>query len=187
MMTDLEKYLAEKRESLDVESPDDNLIWEGIRKKLPVKDDKTQKQVRIRTIVRLSKIAAVAFILFSLGYITKDIISSRKIDVKVTLSEIDRELGDREMEYRSLVNLKTEEVKAFSNTDNQVIKELFGEIRNLDILYDQAMKDLKEMGYNEKIVNTIFDTYEKKIRLLELIILESNKAGSYENNGKINL
>ncbi len=187
MMTDLEKYLAEKRESLDVESPDDNLIWEGIRKKLPVKDDKTQKRVRILTIIRFGKIAAVAFILFSLGYITKDIIGSRKIDVKVTLSEIDRELGNREMKYRSLVNLKTEEVKAFSNTDNQVIKELFGEIRNLDILYDQAMKDLKEMGYNEKIVNTIFDTYEKKIYLLELVIFESNKAGSYENNGKINL
>ena len=187
MIIDLEKYLAEKRESLDVESPDDNLIWEGIRKKLPVKDDKTQKQVRIRTILRIGKIAAVAFILFSIGYITNDIIGGRKIDVQVTLSEIDRELGNREAEYRSLVNLKSEEVKAFSNTDNQVIKELFEEVRNLDILYDQAMKDLKEIGYNERIVNTIFDTYEKKIRLLELVIFESNKAGSYENNGKINL
>lgn len=187
MLTDLEKYLAEKRESLDVESPDDNLIWEGIRKKLPVKDDKIQKQVMIRTIVRLGKIAAVAFILFSVGYITKDIIGSRKIDAKVTLSEIDRELGNREKEYRSLVNLKIEEVRTFSNTGNQVIKELLEEVSNLDIVYDQAMKDLKEMGYNEKIVNTIFDTYEKKIRLLELVILESNKSGSYENNGKINL
>jgi hypothetical protein len=187
MLTDLEKYLEEKRRELDVESPEDAAIWEGIRNKLHEKKGKSVKGVKVRPFVQVLKVAAVVFILFSVGYITKDIIDRRSFDRKVTLSDISQVLGRREMEYRSLVNLKSEEVKSFTGTDNLVIKELFEEIKKLDVVYDQALKDLKEMGYNEKIINTIFDTYEKKIHLLELIILETNKSGSHENNGKINL
>jgi len=47
------------------------------------------------------------------------------------------------------------------------------------------MKDLKELGPNEKVIHTIFDTYEQKIRLLELIIIETNKIKGHENNEKI--
>jgi hypothetical protein len=186
MLTDLEKYLEEKRKALDVESPDDSVIWEGIRNKLRENVAKS-KNIRTIRLIRLRNIAALIFILFSIGYITRDIIGSRSIDKKVTLSDISQVLGRRETEYRTLVNLKSDEVRSFSNTDNQVIKQLFEEIKRLDVVYDQSLKDLKEIGYNEKIINTIFDTYEKKIHLLELIILESNKAGSHENNGKINL
>ena len=49
-------------------------------------------------------------------------------------------------------------------------------------MYDQAMKDLNEIGYNEKIINTIFDTYEKKIQILELILLETNNINNYETS-----
>jgi len=186
MQTDLEKYLETKRSDLDVESPDDNLIWDVIRKNLN-QNERSPLDSGKRRFIRFRNIAALIIILFSLGYITKDIIDRRTVEKKVTLSDISQLLGRRESEYRSLVSLKSDEVKPFSNTDNQVIMQLFDEIKKLDVVYDQSLKDLKEIGYNEKIVNTIFDTYEKKIHLLELIILESNKAGSHENNGKINL
>ena len=68
-------------------------------------------------------------------------------------------------DYKTLVSFKTEEVRAFAGSDNKIIKELFDEIKNLDLNYDQAMKDLKELGPNEKVIHTIFDTYEQKIRL----------------------
>ncbi len=186
MPNDLEKYLCSKRRDLDVESPDDSLIWDGIRKRLPGNNEKPGKLSKT-SMIRIRNIAAIIFILFSLGYITKDIIDRQAEDKKVTLSDISQILGRRETEYRSLVSLKSDEVKPFSNSDNQIIRQLFDEIKKLDIVYDQSLKDLKEIGYNEKIVNTIFDTYEKRIHLLELIILESNKADSHEIYGKINL
>lgn len=34
MSIDLEKYLKARRRELDVDSPDDQLIWEGIRQDL---------------------------------------------------------------------------------------------------------------------------------------------------------
>ncbi|HEX2967557.1 MAG TPA: hypothetical protein VHO46_00535 [Bacteroidales bacterium] len=184
MLTDLEKYLQENRKLLDVESPDDKLIWENIRAGM---QEKKLHKPSIKFLRRVTKIAALFFIVFSIGYITKDIIDSFSGARKVQLSDFDESLARKENEYRSAVSMKLNEVKSLNATDDIIINELFSEINKLDAVYDQAFKDLKEIGYNEKIVNTIFDTYEKKIRLLELIILESNKPVQYENNVKIRL
>jgi len=70
----------------------------------------------------------------------------------------------------------------FSYVDNVIIAELLEEIQKLDTIYEQTMKDLSELGYNEKVIHTIFDTYEKKIYLLELIILENNKIKNHETD-----
>ena len=66
--------------------------------------------------------------------------------------------------------------------DNVIIAELLEEIQKLDTIYEQTMKDLSELGYNEQVINTIFDTYEKKIYLLELVILENNKIKNHETD-----
>ncbi len=185
MQSDLENFLKEKRGSLDVEQPDDQVIWEGIREKI-----QETKRMRPGISIRMKRVIAIAaavFILFSLGYITKDLISQRSMQRQVTLSDISKVLGQRENDYRSLVVLKSNEAKQFSGADNQIIRELFDQLKELDGIYNQSLTDLKKIGYNEKIVNTIFDTYEKKIQILELIILESNKTGSHENYGKIKL
>jgi len=185
MKIELEKYLEKKRPLLDTETPDNEAIWAGIKGGM-TRSSRTVKPSRnIR--MRIITIAASVLILFSLGYLTKDIVDTIGRNKTVTLSDISTALGQKENSYRLQVSLKRQEVNSLTGTDNMVIKELFEEINRLDVVYDQSLKDLKELGYNEKIVNTIFDTYEKKIHLLELIILESNKSVSHENNGKINL
>ena len=70
--------------------------------------------------------------------------------------------------------------------DDEIIWEgirndLFEEIQRLDTINIQELKDLNEIGYNEKIIIIIIDKYEKKIDLLQLIILKTNKPKSHEN------
>jgi hypothetical protein len=185
MSVNLEEYLERQRKSLDVESPDDNAIWEGIRSELYSGTSEGKRIGKRERLIRIRNIAAAVIVLFSLGYVANDIINRRLSGRSITLSSIDKELGRREKEYRTLVSFKTEEVSTFTGSKDKVIIELFGEIKKLDVVYDQAMKDLKELGPNEKVINTIFGTYELKIRLLELIILETNKQNSHENAGKI--
>src|SRR5664280_200101 len=150
MSDKLEKYLVEQRNKLDVESPDYKSIWKGIERDLSTDNSSVNHLARKNIIIRIRNIAAAAFILFSLGY-------------------------------------KTKEVSSFSGSRDIVIKELFEEIGKLDLIYDQSMKDLKELGPDEKVINTIFSTYEQKIRLLELIIIETNKTDRHENDEKNNL
>ena len=179
MSTDLEKYLHKQREAMDVEAPDDQLIWEGIRTGIHQAETHSDRN---RMLIRIRNIAAAVIIVVSVGYMINDIIGERRMDGRVSLANIDHELGAREKEYRALVSYKQEEAKMFSYVDNVIIAELLEEILKLDTIYEQTMKDLGEIGYNELIIQTIFDTYEKKIYLLELIILENNKIKNHETD-----
>jgi hypothetical protein len=179
MSTDLEKYLIRQREALDVEAPDDQLIWEGIRQDLHRTGVTREKR---RTLIRIRNIAAVLIILVSVGYMINDLLIEGSYGREISLSDIDRDLGSREQEYRTLVSFKQQEAGSFNHVDNVIIAELFEEIQKLDTIYTQCIKDLNELGYNEQLIHTIFDTYEKKIYLLELVILENNKIRNYERD-----
>jgi hypothetical protein len=184
MSVKLEKYLKIQRENIDVESPDDPAIWAGIQKRLGSELPAEKHRFSSAAVVRFRNIAATAVILFSIGYITNDILNGRRESINITLSSIDRDLGRRETEYKNLVNYKTNEVRSFTGSGNIEIKELFDELKRLDLIYYQTITDLNELGNNEKVINTIFNIYEQKIRLLEIIILETNKSKSHENDEK---
>jgi hypothetical protein len=184
MKSELEKYLKDQRDSLDVESPDDQLIWEGIRQGLL--DTGTRKQKRV-SLIRIRNIAAALILAISVGYMIQDILGERRIGGKFSLADIDHSLGMQEKEYIDLVSFKKQEVHALNHVDHVIIAELLEEIEKLDIIYKESMKDLEELGYNEQVIQTIFDTYEKKIYLLELIILENNKIKYHETEENLYL
>jgi len=179
MSTDLEKYLQNQREAMDVESPDDQLIWEGIRKGLHIANVRSDRR---RTWIRIRNIAAALVILLSVGYMISDLTGIQWPGKELTLSDIDRELGAKEKDYIALVSFKMEEVGTYNHIDDVIIAELLEEIQKLDTIYEISLKDLNELGYNEQVIQTIFDTYEKKIYLIELIILENNKIKNHEND-----
>jgi len=182
MSKKLEKYLHEERAAMDVESPDDVLIWEGIRSELQQTQGRQDKAVRL---IRIRNIAAALIILVSVGYMVIDLTGAGRMGREITLADIDRDLGAREKEYRQLVSLKFEEAGAYNHTDNLIIAELWEEIQVLDTIYAQTLNDLNELGYDDRVIQTLFDTYEKKIYLLELIILENNKIKNYENEANL--
>ncbi len=178
----MEQYLKENRHNLDVESPDDQAIWEGIREGL-----KTRKGRGELRWIRFRNIAAVLLIGLSLGYLVNDLIHKRRPAGRMSLVNIDQELGEREKEYQQLISLKENEAGLEENTQSLIIAEIVKEFSKLDAIYYQCLEDLDEPGYDERIINTIFDTYEKKLYLLELIILEKNKIKRYENKKEIQL
>ena len=178
MKIKIEKYLKENREKLDVEQPDDGLLWEGIRKEII-----TEKR---SAGFNLWKIAAIFLAVFTLTYIIYNEVSKEK-EREFTLSQIDQTLGEREKEYQQLVLLKMQAANIqdlSSNSENGIFPVLVNELNELDTIYLDAINDLKQHGYLEQIVNIIFDTYEKRMRILERIIMESQKIEMYENTEK---
>jgi len=182
MKINIEKYLKTKRGQLDVEQPDDAMLWEGIRKEL-LAGEKTFR-------FNLWKVAAIFLAIFTLSYIIYNEISREK-EREFTLSQINESLGEREKEYQQMVLLKMQAASMQDlslNTENEILPVLFNELNELDTIYQDAMNDLEQHGYLEQIVNIIFDTYEKRMRILEQIIMESQKLEMYENdNQKIHL
>ena len=182
MSFDLEKYLKKHREALDVDSPDDPVIWEGIRKDLQLEEGRSEKSIMW---IKIRNMAALVILLLSVGYVMGDLLGERRADSQISLANVDRDLGIKETAYQTFLSHKMREAGPMNEVDNLIILELLEEIQRLDTIYEQTMKDLGELGYNEQVIHTIFDTYEKKIYLLELIILENNKSRNYETDENI--
>ena len=174
MSGELEKFLKKQRDTLDIETPDDPVIWEGIRQDLLT----TRKRSR-RVMIRIRNVAAVLVLLVSMGYMVVDLLGVHPVR-SFSLADVDPVLAEKEKEYRTLIGIKQQEAGTRHLPDQAIINELMEEIQRLDTIYEQSMKDLRELGPNEQAIQTIFDTYEKKIYLLELIILETQKIQNYE-------
>jgi hypothetical protein len=180
MSTDFEKYLRRNRNELDVDNPDDQLIWEGIRKEMHSDEDGKGKR-KLWPMIR--NIAAAAVVVLAIGYMLGDLVGEQR---NAGLAGLDQKLGTREGEYRDVLTAKLAEAGQYNpGLHSQVIAELYSEIQKLDTIYEQSLKDLADLGYNEQIIHTIFDTYEKKIYLLELIILETDKTKIHETDPSI--
>ena len=178
MLNDLEKYLKENREDLDTDKPDQVGIWEGIRAEMDNKE--LSRNNNQRSLLNWN-VAAVIILILGLAYI----ISNQNRDIPnenlITLTSLDKSLGEREKEYQSYIQVTKQELGSDKFSNDPVILELQTEIMRLDTLYNQSINDLNEIGYNERIIQTIFSIYEQKIFLLKLMILETNKKKSHEN------
>lgn len=176
MKINLEKYLKTRRQQLDVEEPDDAVLWEGIRKEI-ISEKKT-------TGFNLWKVAAIFLAIFTLSYIVYNELSKEK-EREFTLSQINQSLGEREKAYQQMVLLKMQDAniqELSKRPEKDILPVLINELNELDTIYDNAINDLKQNGYLEQIVEIIFDTYEKRIRILEQIIMETQKLEMYEKD-----
>lgn len=168
----LEDYINKRRQELDADPVDDRLIWEGIR------SDLSEKQSGLR--LNLWKAAAILILIGSVSYI---LVSETNIfNTNTPLARYNSEFGKTEMNYQQIVKAKYKELESLHFTNDELLTILFEELQLLDTIYKMAIDDLNTSGYQERIVLTIFDTYEKRINVLERIIFETQKKSENEEN-----
>lgn len=172
MKKDLEKILLEKRWKLDVEEPENDLIWEGIRSGLH-KNNALPGW--------FWKVAAIFIFAISATYFVVNETSKKQV-VVFTLSDISKDLGTQEQALKQQVNLKWEEVQQLLSDNDPEIKYLLKELNDLDLVYASYQKDLNRTLDNEPVIRAMLDNYEKKMRILNRLLMEIEKQKQYENN-----
>lgn len=183
MLTNTEKYLKENRSLLDVEYPDDNAIWSLIEKQGIMPKKKSGRKLFLRE-TKLRKIAASVIIVIALSYIAVDLTIGISVKNENYLSQVNEEYGNIEKDYIQTVKFKKQALDKVNVPDNEIIRSIISELEELDNLYNETSGDLIELGDNHQVVNTIFNIYERKIELLERIIIETNKYENYEKNNE---
>lgn len=176
MKINIEEYLKNNEDGFDIEQPDEAMLWEGISSKI---DNK-----KVHSGFNYWKIAAIFLAFFSLAYIIYNELDKQN-QTEFSLSQIDRSLGERESAYQQIVfdKMKAANINEISsNAEYKIILELSQQLNQLDTIYQDAMHDLAQHGYLEQIVDIVFDTYEKRIRILEQIIRETHKIEIHEND-----
>jgi len=165
MKTNFEDYLKNKRVSLDIETPDDDFIWAGIQRDLKPK----------KTFQFLSwKAAALILLALISGYFLNSVLNPAPKVVQFSLAELSPEYAKQEQVYQASIQERWDQIK---KTDYKPAEytDIFKEIDQLELLKTESLKDFKELGGNPRMVKTLFEYYEIKIRLLEIMLAEIEK------------
>uniref|UniRef100_UPI00321779DC hypothetical protein n=1 Tax=uncultured Draconibacterium sp. TaxID=1573823 RepID=UPI00321779DC len=171
MKEDIEKYLKENRLKLDIETPEQDLIWEGIRTGLNEKKRGFPEW--------FWKVAAIFIFVVSGTYFIVNETSEEQY-VIVSLSDISQDLGEQETQLKHLVNLKWEEVQRQLPQEKSDLQFLLDELNDLDEIYTSYQKDLNQTINNEPVIRAMLDNYEKRIKILNRLLLEIEKQKYHE-------
>lgn len=166
MKEDLEKYLKTKRLRLDVEEPEVDMIWEGVKHDLSAKKSVLPQW--------FWKVAAIFIFVVSASYFIINETTGDRV-VLVNLADISEDLGTQEAQLQQLVSLKWDEVQNQLPEENEEFQFLLDELKSLDEVYATYQKDLNSTVNNEPVIRAMLDYYEKKIRILNRLLLEIEK------------
>ena len=169
METKFEDALKKNRPSLDVDEPDDDFIWSGIQAEL-----KPQRSFQFIS----WKTAAIILLALISGFVLNSVLNPRTQVVQFSLADISPEYAEQEKFYQTSIAEKWDQIKV-DDLDKSEFADIFNEIDHLEKLKAESLKDFAEIGANPRLVKTLFEYYEIKIRLLEIMLAEIEKKEKY--------
>lgn len=179
MKQKFEAYLRSQRPEMDVEDPDDHLIWDGISRELEEK--------RPTRFINFWKVAAMIILLVSLTYVFyNEFIRQQPQNIyNITLSDIEPEYAGKISNYRASFEQKMEEVNQQNTGELDKLDFFFQELNGLDTMYRHYQEDYHNYGYDERLVKAMLDYYEKRVRILDRMLMEIQKHKDYEKRKEI--
>ena len=167
MKVDLEKYIIENRSALNqVESVDADSMWEEFNQR--------RKPVRkLKPFYYLA--AAMLIILIGIGFLfspAKELSMDELVAEK--LNQTDPILATEQEHLMQLINSQGLLINQMGIDEGQ-FPDLFEEIKSLDRLQLEAINDLENLGDRKNLMRTLLRYYERKARVLELMIYEFEK------------
>ncbi len=165
MKTNFEDYLKNNRVSLDVEEPDDDFIWSGIQTELKPR----------RSFHLISwKVAAIILLALVSGFVLNSVLNPTPKVVQMTLADVSPEYAKQEQFYQASIQEKWDQIEGegFKRAD---YADIFKEMDQLEEIKAESLQDMMELGGNPRLVKTLFEYYEIKIRLLEIMLAEIDK------------
>ena len=170
----LDEYIRKNRNLLDVEKPDEDYLWTGISQSISAQKKK-------RSFWGL-KIAASIIIIIGLSFLTYQLISIRN-NQQLILAKIDPDLAKQEAQFQHQIKAYYQVLEK-TDYNKDLLASSFKDLEYIDTLINKYSKDLSQYGPNPRLLNSLMDLYQKKIRLLDRMLNEIEKEQTYENNKK---
>lgn len=163
-----EKFISENHEQFDSFEPDPK-IWEKVEKNLRV-NRKFNWKVALKR-------AAIVLLIFSVSYAANEMIHRYSVNKSIASGKtsIDNSipgLGEAEAYYTSLINQKMDELKPVIDNCPSLQEELNYDMSELDSVYIDLKKDLKDNMANQEVIEAIIENYRLKISILEDLLKE---------------
>ena len=170
----IEEYIRRNKKKLDVREPNVEGMWSDIQHQL---NNKRERRIYFYRWVAAS---VLVFVLVG-ALIRHEVIVQRQIS---SLSQINRELAEKETNYNQQVNQKWVEYSTMNGNASCIEPILIDELRELDTIYQKGINDIKRDGYNDRAVVILLETYEKRLRIIEKLVYEKQKQTNYETKNR---
>ena len=171
----IEEYMRKNRNQLDVEKPDEDYLWNGISHSISSKSYKSNQKLFLRL-----KIVAVAITLVALSIVTYQVVSLRT-NQQLILAKVDPKLAKQEAQFQHQIKTYYQVLQK-TDFDKDQLATSYKDLEYIDTLILKYSEDLNTYGPNPKLLNSLMDLYQKKIRLLDRMLNEIEKNKNYENN-----
>jgi hypothetical protein len=159
----LEQFIAENRDQFDLYEPGDG-IWNRIEKKV----QKKSSHPGWNTIFRR---AAVVIIIFAASFLLQEYLHRNEMMTgrkEKNLKNIEiSELQEAEIYYANLVDEKIKEIEPLLTDLPDLGNELRNDLSELDSIYAQLRKDLKDNIANDEVVEAMIQNYRLRLKILE--------------------
>ena len=166
-----EEYIRNIRPKLDVEQPDEDLIWVGISHSMKIH----AKQKRMRYWQYALSAAAMVAIVFTLGYHV-----AKKSEQDLIFVNLDPKLVKQEAELVHLIKSYTLQIER-QNFNLEMLATTPADLEDIDRLIESYSAYLKQYGANPELIQTLLNLYETKIMLLKRMLNEIENEKEYEN------
>jgi hypothetical protein len=182
----LEKYIIKNRDKFDVHDPAPEL-WDKIN---PEKSKGKIGRLKWRSMIW--KVAAMVAIIMSV-FLVYELIhfdelklawKNKKENKQINIPE----LREAEIYYSSLIQNSMQKVQSHLTEYPDLRHELIRDFSELDSIYNDLKRDLKDNVANQEVVEALIQNYRIKIKILEDLLYQlqksnqkkSNKTGKYE-------
>ena len=183
----LEKFVFDNKDEFDEFAPAPNL-FNGVETRKP-------RIIRMNWNSVMWK-AAVVVGIFIGSYFFHDWMDSTTENTQVAAteqfdqsSEIVKMLIEAEAYYTSQIDSKKEEFYLLTSGQPNIKDEIDLELVELDAVYAQLQKDLKDNADNEEVIEAMVQNYRIKLDILESVLVQLQRAknGENENNYEVEL
>ncbi|HAF27597.1 MAG TPA: hypothetical protein DCG75_00980 [Bacteroidales bacterium] len=167
----IEEYIRRNRNQLDVEKPDEDYLWTGISHSINKKSERTR--------FLPMKIAAAVILVIAISFIGYQVTSLQN-NQQLILAKIDPTLAKQEAQFQNQIQSFYTLIEESDYDKDQLITS-FKDLEYIDTLISKYSDDLNKHGPNPKLLNSLMDLYQKKIRMLNRMLNEIEKDKKYEN------
>lgn len=177
----LERFIKENKKQFDeFEAP--SLLWDKIDAGLNAQEKKVSEQVKMRTIYRVLKVAAVFVMVISAGYL----LVAYQENEATKMSNINPDYAKKEIRFTSLIELKQEEIKDFAKQEPKLYKAFVNEQNKLEIEHKDLKQQLLNTPNQDRVVKAMIRNLQAQISLLNQQINVMEEVKQLKNNGNEN-
>jgi len=171
-MSNIEKQIKEQRLLLDSDRP-----REGHEDRFQQKLERLPKRgpvrrIRFRHAIQVA--ASVAIILTSAVLLVRQ----DKSGSQVAQQEIPAAVMEADFYYASQVDARYNEIQDFDFSDAEEKSVLLDELKGLESLHKQLMKDLEANPDDDRVVSALIRHYQLKLEVMDQIITQLNQVKS---------